>query len=79
MICKGTVRGRGIVLDGEVTLPEGTRVQVIPETPVMSHTPGGPMSLIEWLHKARRGRQKLPETSDSTELLRNLREGRAPR
>lgn len=75
--CTGVVRGRRVELDPEVTLPEGTRVRVIPEeTP-----PGGDretvMSLGEWLRLAREGRSRRPMTSDSTDLVREMREGRA--
>lgn len=79
MICRGIVRGRGVELEGELTLPEGTRVQVIAEEPVLSSADEGPMSLMEWLREARQVRKQLPETGDSTDLLRQLREGRALR
>jgi hypothetical protein len=79
MTCRGVVRGRQVVLEDEVTLPEGTRVQVIPEEPVSGVGPGAPSSLLAWLQEAREVRAGLPMTSDSTELLRDLREGRAQR
>lgn len=34
MTCTGVVRGKQVDLDGDVTLPEGTRVRVIPEESV---------------------------------------------
>lgn len=71
MTYRGIVKGNVIVLEDEATLPEGTRVSVIPEEQVIT--------LKEWLEKARRVREQLPETSDSVEILRQLREGRASR
>ena|SRR5215467_6108213 len=76
---KGVVKGHVIELEGEVTLPEGMRVSIIPEPP--SAFPGPPyaVTLHEWLQEARQMRAQLPTTSDSVELLRQLREERAHR
>ena len=72
----GISRGRLIELENGATIPEGTRVSIIPDEPL---TPGGSTNLKKWLREARRLREQLPATADSVELLRNLREGRAKR
>lgn len=76
MVCRGVVRGRQVELEGDITLPEGTRVQVIPEEPGFADVTEE-STLKAWLIEARRVRSAIPETADSTELLREIREGRA--
>ena len=73
MTYKGVARGKIIELEGDVTLPEGTRVSVVPEQRITV------ISLKEWLKEARHLRRQLPKTSDSVEILREMREGRASR
>jgi hypothetical protein len=68
-----------VELEGEVTLPEGTRVCVIPEQPVNSVQTTRTVTLEEWIREARKARSLLPQTSDSTDLLRSMREERASR
>jgi hypothetical protein len=75
----GVVKGHVIELEGEVTLPEGTRVSIVPEQPITVSVPQGSLTLKEWLRQARQVRRQLPNTSDSVELLRQLREQRASR
>lgn len=79
MTYKGIVRGSVIELEGDVELPEGTRVSVIPEP--RGTTWGSPpaLTLHEWLVAARGLRAQLPLTSDSADILRQLRERRASR
>ena len=77
MTCTGVVRGRRVELDGEVTLPEGTRVRVIPEEATAVETIEESASLTDWLRRAHEGRARRPATSDSTDLLREIREERA--
>jgi hypothetical protein len=60
-------------LEGDVALPEGTRVSVVPEQRITV------ISLKEWLKEARQFRRQLPKTSDSVEILREMRERRASR
>jgi hypothetical protein len=79
MVCTGVVRGRRVELDGEVTLPEGTRVRVVPESGTAEGAASEAISLGEWLRRAHEGRARRPATSDSTELLRQIREERADR
>jgi hypothetical protein len=79
MTYKGIVKGHVIELEGGVTLPEGTRVSIIPEQPITVNIPQHPMTLREWLWEARQVRTQLPETSDSVELLQQPRERRAGR
>jgi len=79
MIYKGVVKGNVIELEGKAALPEGTRVSVIPEPPAGVSVPQPSMTLKEWLQEARQVRAQMPETGDSVEILRQLREGRARR
>ena len=76
---KGVVKGHVIELEGEATLPEGTRVSIIPELPITVSVPPYAVTLKEWLQDVRQVRAQLPKTSDSVELLRQLREERAHR
>jgi hypothetical protein len=76
---KGIVKGKVIELEGDVALPEGTRVDIIPEWPPALNLRQHPMTLKEWLQDAPQLRAQLPKTSDSVEILRQLREGRANR
>jgi hypothetical protein len=73
MTYKGVARGRIIELEGEVALPEGTRVSVVPEEPMTV------MTLKVWLKEARQLRAQLPKTSDSVDILRQMRDTRASR
>ena len=76
---KGVVKGHVIELEGEAILSEGTRVSIIPEPPIAVAVPPSAVPLQEWLQDARQVRAQLPTTSDSVELLRQLREERAHR
>lgn len=73
MTYKGVARGKTIELEGDVALPEGTRVSVVPEQRITV------ISLKEWLRRRAKLRQQLPKTSDSVEILREMRERRASR
>jgi hypothetical protein len=70
----GIVRGRVVELEDEARLPEGTRVTVIPEGPS-----GEARSLSNWLREARQLRAQLPLTSDSVEILQQIRQERVHR
>ena len=73
----GTAHGGIIELEDGVELPEGTRVRITPvDEPA---TPPRQLTLSEWLEDARRFRQTLPMTSDSVEILRQIRAERANR
>jgi hypothetical protein len=69
MIYKGVAKGKVIQLEGDAALPEGTRVSVIPEQPAIAPQ----QSLRAWLQEARQLRARLPMTSDSVEILQQLR------
>jgi len=71
MTYRGVAKGKIIELEGDVALPEGTRVSVVPEQPPTIVT------LKEWLQDARRLRAQLPKTSDSVDILRQMREVRS--
>jgi hypothetical protein len=79
MIYKGIVKGKVIELEGEAILPEGTRVSIVPEQFVPVTVPQHPMTLREWLQEARQVRAQLPKTSDSVEILWQIRQERASR
>ncbi len=79
MTHRGIVKRGLIELEGEVTLPEGARVSVIPEEPVAIDSRACTMTLNEWLQEARRVRAQLPRTGDSVKILRRLREKRTNR
>jgi hypothetical protein len=75
----GIVRGNVIKLEGDVELPDGTRVSIIPEPLHTAWVSPSALTLHEWLAMARGLRTQLPLTSDSVDILRQLREGRASR
>jgi hypothetical protein len=79
MIYRGIVRRGLIELEGEVILPEGTRVSVIAEEPRAIDTWTSTITLKEWLQGVRQVRAQLPKTSDSAETLQRLRQQRANR
>ena len=79
MSYRGIVKGQVIELEDKVILPEGTRVSIIPEPTGAGTVPAPAVSLQKWLQDARQVRARLPKTSDSVELLRQLREERANR
>jgi hypothetical protein len=79
MTYRGIVKSGLIELEGEITLPEGTRVSVTPEELLAIDSRTSTMTLKEWLQAARQVRAWLSETGDSTEFLRRLREERANR
>ncbi len=71
---RGIVRGRLVELEDGALLPEGTRVTVIPEG-----SEAEACSLGAWLHEARQARARLPLTSDSVEILEEIRQERVDR
>ena len=71
MTYKGVVKGHVIEFEGDADLPEGTRVSITPGQQAMT--------LSEWLSEARLLRTQLSTTSDSVEMLRQLRQRRASR
>jgi hypothetical protein len=79
MTYKGIVRGSVIELEGGVELPEGTHVSIIPEPLHTAWVSPPALTLHEWLLTARGLRAQLPLTSDSADILRQLRERRASR
>jgi hypothetical protein len=79
MIYKGIVKGHVIQLEDDVTLPDGMRVTVTPEEQTGNRVLQSSLSLQAWLHEARQVRAQLPKTSDSVDILHQLREERASR
>jgi hypothetical protein len=74
MTYKGIAKGKVVELEGDVTLPQGTRVNDIPEEPTVIITRTPSLTLNAWLQEARQLRAQLPMTSDSVELICQLRE-----
>jgi len=61
-----------VEFDDSVGFPEGTRVSIIAEE--SDEEEAAPtLTMAEWLERARAVRRQLPMTSDSTELLREIR------
>ena len=79
MIYRGIVKRGLIELEGEVILPEGTRVSVIPKDPRAIDIQTSVIALKEWLQEVRQVRAQIPKTGDSEEILRRLREERTLR
>lgn len=79
MTYRGVVKGNVVELEGDIAIPEGTRVCIIPEETGIFDVSQHALSLHEWLREARQVRSQLPKTSDSVEILRQLRERRASR
>jgi hypothetical protein len=79
VIYRGFVKGNVVHLEGEAILAEGLRVSVIPEEELRNVVVEQPQNLKAWLQEARQVRAQLPETSDSVDMLRQLREERASR
>jgi len=61
---KGVVKGHVIAREGEATLPEGTRVSIMPEPSIAMTVPQPVVTLKEWLQDTRQVRAHLPKTSD---------------
>jgi hypothetical protein len=79
MVYKGKVRGGVVELEDDVELPEGSRVRVIPEERADEDADDEDFDLGKWLESAHELRATLPKTSDSTEILRQIRLDRASR
>lgn len=73
------VKGKVVQLEDEAMLPEDTHVSVIPEQSVADAIWQHPMPLTRRLREAGRVRVLLPPTSDSVDMLRQLRQERASR
>jgi hypothetical protein len=79
VIYRGVVKGNVVHLEDEASLPDGLRVSVIPEEEFRNRAVEHPQNLKAWLQEARQVRAQLPGTSDSVDMLRQLREERASR
>jgi hypothetical protein len=73
MVYRDIVRRGLIELEGKVSLPEGTRVDVIPEGPCAIDIRTSAITLKECMQKVRQVRAQLPKTGDSGVILRRLR------
>jgi hypothetical protein len=79
MVYKGIVKRGLIELEGEASLPEGTRVSVVPEEPCAIDIQTSAIALKEWLQEVRQVRAQFPKTGDSVEILQRFRQQRANR
>jgi hypothetical protein len=79
VIYRGIVKENVVQLEGDVILPEGLHVNVIPKEELRSVGVEYPQNLKAWLQGARQVRAQLPATSDSVDVLRQLREERGSR
>jgi hypothetical protein len=80
MTCSGVVRGGVIELElpnDATTPPEGTRVQVTFNDTLPDNPPR--LTLDEWLDKVEPLWEIMPHTSNSAEILREIRHERATR
>jgi len=80
---KGVVKDNVIVLEQGVKLPEGMEVEVIaqgwwmPEEARRNAT--DKRAFKRWLAKCDRHRERMKETTDSVQIIREMREERASR
>jgi hypothetical protein len=58
---------------------KGPMAATVPSLIALDITEGRPIVLKEWLERVRLVRAQLPESGDSAEILRQLREGSAVR
>ena len=78
MAVTGVVEGNVVRLYDADAIPDGTLVRIVPED-IGANETDGRLTLGEWLQRARKTRAQTPLTSDSAEILRELREERANR
>jgi len=78
MAVTGVVEGNVVRLYDADAIPDGTLVRIVPED-IGANEIDGRLTLGEWLQRARKTRAQMPITSDSAEILRELREERANR
>jgi len=80
---KGVVKDNVIVLEQGVKLPDGTEVEVIAHGWWMSEearrNATDKRAFKRWLAKCDRHRKRMKETTDSVQIIREMREERASR
>ena len=80
---KGVVKDNVIVLEKGVKLPEGTEVEVNAQGWWMSEeakrNATDRESFQKWLDECRKHRAQMPKTTDSVQIIREMREARANR
>ena len=80
---KGVVKDNVIVLEEDVELPEGAEVEVITQGWWLSEdakrNAADKESFRKWLARCRRHREGMPKTTDSVQVIREIREARANR
>lgn len=80
---KGVVKNNVVMLEEGVKLPEGTEVEVIPLGRWMSEearrNATDKEAFKRWLNKCDRHREQMKETTDSVQIIRELREERTSR
>lgn len=80
---KGVVKDNVIVLEQGVKLPEGTEVEVVPQGWWMSEearrNATDKESFKRLIDKCNKLREQMPQTTDSVQIIREMREARANR
>jgi len=80
---KGVVKDNMVVLEQGAELPEGAEVEVITQGWWLSEearrNAADRESSRRWLARCRRHRQQMPKTTDSVQIIREIREARVSR
>ena len=80
---KGVVKDNVIVLEEGVKLPEGTEVEVMPQGWWMSEeakrNATDKEAFRKWLARCSKHRKQMPMTTDSVQIIREMREARTSR
>ena len=80
---KGVVKDNVIVLENGVKLPEGAEVEVTVQGWWMSEeakrNATDKEAFRKWLARCNKHREQMPKTTDSVEIIREMREARANR
>lgn len=80
---KGVVKGSVIVLEKGVKLPEGTEVEVITQGWWLSeearHNATDKRSFRKWLARCDKHREQMEVTTDSVQIIREMRDERSDR
>jgi len=80
---KGVVKDNVVILEQGIELPEGAEVEVITQGWWLSEearrNATDKESFRRWLARCRRHREQMPKTTDSVQIIREMREARTNR
>ncbi|MBM3210622.1 hypothetical protein FJZ33_00260 [Candidatus Poribacteria bacterium] len=80
---KGVVKNNAIVLEDDVELPEGAEVEVTTQGWWLSEgakrNATDKVSFRRWLARCRKHREQMSKTTDSVQIIREIREARTDR